>query len=120
MPKASSSKSASRRRLIGFARYPDMEVQENMYRIYNEYTIDRLKGRGGRSVPVAVFSNWWNPAAADRAMQQIIDLGFKTFMVPCTAGQGTRWQGTVLCRSAFRPFLGARQRSRSAGMLSRR
>ena len=74
--------------LIGFARYPDLEVQENMYRIYNEYTMDRLKGRGGRSVGVAVFSNWWDPAAADRAMQQIIDLGFKTFMIPCTPGKG--------------------------------
>jgi predicted TIM-barrel fold metal-dependent hydrolase len=74
--------------LIAFARYPDQEVQEHMYRIYNEYTTDRLKGRGGRSFPVAVFSNWWNPAAAERAMQQIIDLGFKTFMVPCTAGKG--------------------------------
>ena len=74
--------------LIAFARYPDMEVQENMYRIYNEYTMERLKGRGDRSVPVAVFSNWWDPAAADRAMQQIIDLGFKTFMVPCTPGKG--------------------------------
>jgi predicted TIM-barrel fold metal-dependent hydrolase len=74
--------------LIAFARYPDLEVQENMYRIYNEYTIERLKGSGGRSHPVAVFSNWWDPAAAERAMQQIVDLGFKTFMIPCTAGKG--------------------------------
>jgi len=74
--------------LIGFARYPDLEVQENMYRIYNEYSMERLRGRGGRSVPVAVFSNWWDPSAADRAMQQIIDLGFRTFMIPCTPGKG--------------------------------
>ncbi|HTV96192.1 MAG TPA: amidohydrolase family protein [Steroidobacteraceae bacterium] len=74
--------------LIAFARYPDLEVQEHMYRIYNEYTLERLKARGGRSVPVAVFSNWWNPAAAEKAMRQIIDLGFKTFMVPCTPGKG--------------------------------
>ena len=74
--------------LIAFARYPDLEVQENMYRVYNEYTMDRLKDRGGRSVPVAVFSNWWDPAAAEGAMRQIVELGFKTFMIPCTAGKG--------------------------------
>lgn len=74
--------------LIGFIRYPDLEVQEHMYRIYNEYTIERLKQNGGRSVPVAVFSNWWDPKAADRAMRQIVDLGYKTFMVPCNPGKG--------------------------------
>lgn len=74
--------------LIAFARYPDLEVQENMYRIYNEYTVERLTVSEGRSNPVAVFSNWWDPAAAERAMQQIVDLGFKTFMIPCTAGKG--------------------------------
>jgi len=73
--------------LIGFIRYPDLEVQENMYRIYNEYTIERLKKTEGRSVPVGVFSNWWDPKAADRAIQQIIDLGFKTFMVPSNPGK---------------------------------
>jgi predicted TIM-barrel fold metal-dependent hydrolase len=73
--------------LIGFIRYPDLEVQEQMYRVYNEYTMERLKKTGGRSVPVGVFSNWWDPAAADRAMQQIVDLGFKTFMVPSKPGK---------------------------------
>lgn len=73
--------------LIGFARYPDLEVQENMYRIYNEYTIERVKKNGRRSVPVGVFSNWWDPSAADRAMRQIVDLGFKTFMVPSNPGK---------------------------------
>lgn len=73
--------------LIGFIRYPDLEIQENMYRVYNEYTMDRLKANGGRSVPVAVFSNWWDPDAFEGAMQQIIDLGYKTFMVPCAPGK---------------------------------
>ncbi|MBW8784704.1 MAG: amidohydrolase [Novosphingobium sp.] len=73
--------------LIGFIRYPDLEVQEAMYRVYNEYTIERLAANGGRSVPVGVFSNWWDPAAAERAMRQIVDLGYKTFMVPCAPGK---------------------------------
>lgn len=73
--------------LIGFIRYPDLEVQENMYRIYNEYTMERLKENGGRSVPVGIFSNWWDADAAEKAMQQIVDLGYKTFMVPSAPGK---------------------------------
>jgi predicted TIM-barrel fold metal-dependent hydrolase len=73
--------------LIGFIRYPDLEIQENMYRVYNEYTMDRLKANDGRSVPVGVFSNWWDADAADRAIQQIVDLGYKTFMIPCAPGK---------------------------------
>lgn len=73
--------------LIGFIRYPDLEVQEHMYRIYNAYTVERLGRTGGRSVPVGIFSNWWDPQAAERAMQQIVDLGFKTFMLPNNPGK---------------------------------
>jgi len=72
--------------LIGFIRYPDLEVQENMYRVYNEYTMERLGPNAGRSVPVGIFGNWWDPDAAERSMQQIVDLGYKTFMVPCNPG----------------------------------
>ena len=73
--------------LIGFIRYPDLEVQENMYRTYNQYTMERLKVTGGRSIPVGVFANWWDSAAAERSMQQLIDLGYKTFMVPSNPGK---------------------------------
>lgn len=72
--------------LIGFIRYPDLEVQENMYRVYNEYTLERLGPNAGRSVPVGIFGNWWDPNAAERSMQQLVDLGYKTFMVPCNPG----------------------------------
>jgi predicted TIM-barrel fold metal-dependent hydrolase len=73
--------------LIGFIRYPDLEVQENMYRIYNEYTLDRLQANGGRSVPVGIFGNWWDPEAAEWSMRQIVDIGYKTFMIPCNPGK---------------------------------
>jgi predicted TIM-barrel fold metal-dependent hydrolase len=71
--------------LLGVPRFPEFEVQELLYRIYNEHMAQRFKG--SRSHPVGVFSNWWDPAAAERAMQQIIDLGLKTFMVPITPGK---------------------------------
>jgi predicted TIM-barrel fold metal-dependent hydrolase len=73
--------------LIGFARYPEFEVQEALYRVYNEhYALARID-RNPRSHAVGVFSNWWDPAAAERAMRQIVDLGLKTFMAPITPGK---------------------------------
>jgi predicted TIM-barrel fold metal-dependent hydrolase len=73
--------------LLGFARFPELEVQEYLYRAYNEYMAKRSRDSGGRSYGVGIFSNWWDPAAAERAMQQIVDLGLKTFMVPVTPGK---------------------------------
>jgi predicted TIM-barrel fold metal-dependent hydrolase len=73
--------------LIGFARYPEPEVQEALYRVYNEHHAAAVINRAGRSNAVGVFANWWDPAAAERSMRQIIDLGLKTFMIPITAGK---------------------------------
>jgi predicted TIM-barrel fold metal-dependent hydrolase len=73
--------------LIGFARYPEFEVQEALYRVYNEHYAAGHIEKTGRSHAVAVFSNWWDPAAAEQAMQQIVDLGLKTFMIPITPGK---------------------------------
>jgi predicted TIM-barrel fold metal-dependent hydrolase len=68
--------------LIGFIRNPDLALQEQVYRTYNEYIAEVGKERPGRYYGVGVFSNWWDPAAAERAMRQIVDLGLRTFMVP--------------------------------------
>lgn len=75
--------------LFGFVRYPDSEVQENMYRVWNSDVVKTLEKRsGGRTFGVGIFPNWWEPAAAERSMRQIVDLGLKTFMVPVTPGPG--------------------------------
>jgi predicted TIM-barrel fold metal-dependent hydrolase len=71
--------------LLGFSRHVEFEVQELVYRLYNEYVAKRFAG--SRSHPVGVFSNWWDAGAAERAMQQIVDLGFKTFLIPITPGK---------------------------------
>jgi len=71
--------------LLGFSRHVEFEVQEWVYRAYNEHVAARFAG--SRSHPVGVFSNWWDPAAAERAMRQIVDLGLKTFLIPITPGK---------------------------------
>lgn len=73
--------------LIGFARYPEFEVQEALYNVYNEYYAAAHINRNARSHAVGIFRNWWDPAAAEAAMQQIVDLRLKTFMVPVTPGK---------------------------------
>jgi predicted TIM-barrel fold metal-dependent hydrolase len=72
--------------LTAFVRYPDLEVQENMYRVYNDYMVSRMAEASGRCVGVGIFRNWWDAGQAEAAMRQIVDLGLKTFMLPCTPG----------------------------------
>jgi predicted TIM-barrel fold metal-dependent hydrolase len=73
--------------LIGFARYPEFEVQEALYRVYNEHWAQMIDRGSPRSHAVGVFANWWDPAAAEASMRQIVDLGLKTFMVPVNPGK---------------------------------
>ena len=72
--------------LLGFVRYPNFEVQEWLYRIYNDYMAGLSAANPGFNA-VGIFSNWWDPKRAEAAMRQIVDLGFKSFMVPVTAGR---------------------------------
>jgi predicted TIM-barrel fold metal-dependent hydrolase len=73
--------------LIGFARYPEPEVQEQLYRVYNEHFAAAVIDANPRSHAIGVFSNWWDPAAAEGAMRQILDLGLKSFMLPVNPGK---------------------------------
>lgn len=74
--------------LLGFVRYPDVEMQEAMYRVYNEYLADLQARSPGRFFGVGILSNWWDPAKAEGAVRQIVDLGLKTFMLPYSPGKG--------------------------------
>lgn len=72
--------------LMGFIRYPDLAVQEAMYRTYNAYMAE-LDARNPRFHGVGICSNWWDPAQAERAIGQIADLGLKSFMLPYSPGK---------------------------------
>jgi predicted TIM-barrel fold metal-dependent hydrolase len=73
--------------VAGFVHYPDFEVRELIFRIYNEYIVERAAFAPGRMNGVGVLSNWWDPEKAEAAVRQIVDLGLKTFMVPITPGK---------------------------------
>jgi predicted TIM-barrel fold metal-dependent hydrolase len=73
--------------LLSFIRLPDLEVLEQMYRTYNEYIAEMQAASNGRTFGVGIFANWWDPAAAERSMQQIVDLGLRTVMAPVNPGK---------------------------------
>lgn len=72
--------------LLAFVRHPDHEVQELIYSIYNDYVAGLARQNPERFYPVAICRNWWDPDKAEDAIRQIVDLGFKTFMIPYSPG----------------------------------
>ncbi|RYD97956.1 MAG: hypothetical protein EOP61_16060 [Sphingomonadales bacterium] len=66
---------------------PNVEVRENMFRVYNDYIAEVSARKPGVFFGVGVFANWWDPARAEASMRQIVDLGLKTFMIPINPGQ---------------------------------
>ena len=56
--------------LLAFIRHPDQEVQELIYRIYNEYIATLGKRHPGQFYGVGICSNWWEPAKAEAAIRQ--------------------------------------------------
>lgn len=73
--------------LLGFIRHPDLEVQELIYRIYNEYIAELGRNSQGRFHGVGICSNWWDPVKAKAAVNQIADLGLKSLMLPHSPGK---------------------------------
>jgi predicted TIM-barrel fold metal-dependent hydrolase len=73
--------------LMGFIRYPDQDMQELMYRTYNAYMAELDRRGKGRFHGVGICSNWWDPAKADEAIGQIVDLGLKSWMLPYSPGK---------------------------------
>ncbi len=68
--------------LFGFLRHRDLEVRELMYRVYNQYVASLAERNPGRFYGVGIFGNWWDGTKTEGSMQQICDLGLKTFMIP--------------------------------------
>ena len=73
--------------LLGFIRYQDLEVQEWLYRVYNEHIAECSNESAGRFNGVGICSNWWDPRRAREAVSQIVQLGLKTFMLPVSPGK---------------------------------
>jgi predicted TIM-barrel fold metal-dependent hydrolase len=73
--------------LLAFIRHPDQELQELMYATYNEHVAELCAENRGRFYGVAICKNWWDPGKAEAAVQQVVDLGLKSLLLPFSPGK---------------------------------
>jgi predicted TIM-barrel fold metal-dependent hydrolase len=66
--------------------WPDKEVREVCFRIYNEHIAGVQERSGGRIFGVALIS-WWDAEAARRTLQEAKALGLRTFLLPLHPGR---------------------------------
>jgi predicted TIM-barrel fold metal-dependent hydrolase len=73
--------------LFAYVRLPDLEVREMMFRVHNEYF-----AKLGRENPgffgVGVCSNYWDSDRIEGAIDQVVELGLRTIMIPMTLKDG--------------------------------
>jgi len=93
--------------LFGF---PDKQLRERIFRIYNEYIADLQERSDGHFLGVGLI-NWWDPVGAKRTLSELKSLGLKTFLLPLNPGSDGH--GNMLdyaCR-AMRPVWDAIEES---------
>ena len=66
--------------------WPDREVRELCFRIYNEHIADVQERSGGRILGVGLV-NWWDPDGTRRTVEELKALGLRTFLMPLFPGK---------------------------------
>ena len=72
--------------LLGMFGWPDKEVRELIFRVYNEYIADFQARSGNRSYGVGLM-NWWDAEGARRTLAEAKALGLTTIMLPIMPGK---------------------------------
>ncbi len=73
--------------LLGLMGWPDKEVRELSFRIYNEYIAELQERSNGRFYGVAI-ANWWDAEGCRTTLEEIRQLGLPTFWMPLKPGAG--------------------------------
>ncbi|HWF14663.1 MAG TPA: amidohydrolase family protein [Acidimicrobiales bacterium] len=66
--------------------WPDREVREACFRIYNEYMAEVQERSGDRIYGVGLI-NWWDAEGTRRTVNELKALGLKTFLMPLMPGK---------------------------------
>jgi predicted TIM-barrel fold metal-dependent hydrolase len=66
--------------------WPDREVREACFRVYNEYIAEVQERSGNRIYGVGLI-NWWDAAGTRRTVNELKALGLKTFLMPLMPGK---------------------------------
>ncbi len=73
--------------VLALFHYPDRQLREQVFRIYNEYIAEIQERSNGHFYGVGLI-NWWDPAGARRTLAEVKSLGLKTFLMPLNPGKG--------------------------------
>jgi predicted TIM-barrel fold metal-dependent hydrolase len=66
--------------------WPDRDVRELCFRIYNEHIAEVQERSKNRILGVGLI-NWWDAEGARRTLRQLKDLGLRTFLMPLSPGK---------------------------------
>ena len=72
--------------VLALFHYPDKDLRERVFRIYNEYMADLQERSNGHFYGVGLI-NWWDPKGARRTLAELKSLGLKTFLMPINPGK---------------------------------
>lgn len=73
--------------LMALLYYPDTEVRELCFRVYNEYLADLQQQAPGRFYGVGLI-NWWDHQGARRTLAELRSFDVRTFVLPLKPGNG--------------------------------
>lgn len=72
--------------VLALFHFPDKELRERVFRIYNEHLAELQERSGGHFYGVGLI-NWWDPTGARRTLDEVKSLGLKTFLLPLNPGK---------------------------------
>jgi predicted TIM-barrel fold metal-dependent hydrolase len=72
--------------VLALFHFPDKELRERVFRIYNEYIAELQERSNGHFYGVGLI-NWWDPQGTRRTLSELKSLGLKTFLLPLNPGK---------------------------------
>jgi predicted TIM-barrel fold metal-dependent hydrolase len=88
--------------VLALFHYPNMELRERVFRIYNEHIAAVQERSNGHFYGVGLI-NWWDPDGARRTLDEVKSLGLKTFLLPLNPGKGVDGEIIDYGSTAFSP-----------------
>ena len=88
--------------VLALFHYPNMDLRERVFRIYNEHIAAVQERSNGHFYGVGLI-NWWDPDGARRTLDEVKSLGLKTFLLPLNPGKGLDGEIIDYGSTAFSP-----------------
>lgn len=88
--------------VLALFHFPDKELRERVFRIYNEHMAELQERSGGHFYGVGLI-NWWDPAGTRRNLEELKSLGLKTFLLPLNPGKDDEGNVIDYSGAAMRP-----------------